>query len=206
MKKKLYLVSNSDAYQEMEFLSRLEAALSAGIDYLQLREKDRTDREVFALGKKVKSLCERYHTPLLLDDRLDVAMALGVGVHLGQEDLPLSEARRLLGSRSLLGATAKSVKAALQAQADGADYIGCGAIYPTATHVKTKITSVETFAAIKKACRIPVFAIGGLNETNLDILRDSGADGICVVRAIMNAPDVALATRNLRNAMENVLG
>ena len=203
--KKLYLVTNSDKYSEEEFLERVEAALKGGVDILQLREKDKTDLEILALGKKVKALCDTYKVPMLIDDKPHLAWALGVGVHLGADDMPIKLARKLLGPDCLIGATAKSVEAAKKAENDGADYLGVGAIFETKTHVKTKRTSVETLIEIKKNVGIDVYAIGGLNTQNVDILEDSGVDGVCVVRAIMDSPNVEEDTRKLKEKINKII-
>lgn len=203
--KKLYLVTNSDKYSEEEFLERVEAALKGGVDILQLREKDKTDLEILALGKKVKALCDTYKVPMLIDDKPHLAWALGVGVHLGADDMPIKLARKLLGPDCLIGATAKSVEAAKMAEKEGADYLGVGAIFETKTHVKTKRTSVETLIEIKKNVGIDVYAIGGLNIDNVDILEGSGVDGVCVVRAIMDSPNVEEDTRKLKEKINQIL-
>ena len=203
--KKLYLVTNSDKYSEEEFLERVEAALKGGVDILQLREKDKTDLEILALGKKVKALCDTYKVPMLIDDKPHLAWALGVGVHLGADDMPIKLDRKLLGPDCLIGATAKSVEAAKMAEKEGADYLGVGAIFETKTHVKTKRTSVETLIEIKKNVGIDVYAIGGLNIQNVDILEDSGVDGVCVVRAIMDSPNVEEDTRKLKEKINQIL-
>lgn len=203
--KKLYLVTNSDKYSEEEFLVRVESALKGGVDILQLREKDKTDREILDLGKKVKDICDSYKVPMLIDDKPHLAWALGVGVHLGDDDMPIEMARKLLGDDALIGATAKSVDAAKLAEKEGADYLGVGAIFETKTHVKTKRTSVETLMGIKKNVEIEIYAIGGLNIDNVDILESSGVDGICVVRAIMDSPNVEEDTRKLKERIERIL-
>lgn len=203
--KKLYLVTNSDKYSQEEFLERVEDALKGGVDIIQLREKEMSDRDILSLGKKVKKLCDAYKVPMLIDDKPHLAWALGVGVHLGADDMPIDLARKLLGKEALIGATAKSVEAAIDAQAKGADYLGVGAIFETKTHVKTKRTSVETLIDIKRNVDIDVYAIGGLNIDNVDILQDSGVDGICVVRAIMDSPKVEADSRNLKEKIENIL-
>ena len=203
--KKLYLVTNSDKYSEEEFLERIEASLKGGVDILQLREKDKTDMEILNLGKKVKALCDLYKVPMLIDDKPHLAWALGVGVHLGRDDMPIEMARKLLGEKTLIGATAKSVEAAQSAEKDGADYLGVGAIFETKTHVKTKRTSVKTLKEIKKNVGIDVYAIGGLNIDNVDILEGSGVDGVCVVRAIMDSPNVESDTRKLKEKINKIL-
>lgn len=203
--KKLYLVTNSDKYSEEEFLERVEAALKGGVDILQLREKDKTDLEILNLAKKVKTLCDSYKVPMLIDDKPHIAWALGLGVHLGADDMPIALGRKMLGENALIGATAKSVEAAQKAEKEGADYLGVGAIFETKTHVKTKRTSVETLKEIKKNVGIEVYAIGGLNIDNVDILKGSGVDGICVVRAIMDSPNVEEDTRKLKEKINQIL-
>lgn len=203
--KKLYLVTNSDNYSEEEFLERVEAALKGGVDILQLREKDKSDLEILNLGKKVKALCDSYKVPMLIDDKPHIAWALGLGVHLGADDMPIALGRKMLGENALIGATAKSVEAAQKAEKEGADYLGVGAIFETKTHVKTKRTSVETLKEIKKNVGIEVYAIGGLNIDNVDILKGSGVDGICVVRAIMDSPNVEEDTRKLKEKINQIL-
>lgn len=202
--KKLYLVTNSDKYTEEEFLKRIEDALKGGVDIIQLREKEKTDLEILNLGKKVKKICDKYDIPLLIDDKPHLAWALGCGVHVGADDFPISLCRKLLGKDALVGATAKSVEAAKKAQEDGADYLGVGAIFETKTHVKTKRTSVETFKKIKETVDIDVYAIGGLNIENVEILKDSKADGICVVRAIMDAENVYQTSCNLKEKIQEL--
>lgn len=131
-------------------------------------------------------------------------MAVGCGVHLGNEDMPISIARKIMGENCIIGATAKTVEVAKNAEADGADYLGCGAIYPTKTHVKTKITSVETLNDICSSVNIPVCAIGGLNKDNLSVLEKSPIQGVCVVSAIMDADDTKRRLKSLENRFKRL--
>lgn len=196
----LYFITDSTGLSEEEFLRRTEEALRGGVTLLQLREKDRTTREYLSLAEKVHELTRRYGVPLLIDDRLDVAMAMDAeGVHLGQSDLPIHMARRILGPDKIVGATAKTVPQATEAYEQGADYLGVGAIYPTTTKVKTVLTSTDTLRDICKAVPIPVNAIGGLNKTNIDVLCGIPIAGICVVSAIMKADDPRQAAIDLRD-------
>ncbi|MBR4398479.1 MAG: thiamine phosphate synthase, partial [Fibrobacter sp.] len=140
---------------------------------------------------------------LIIDDRVDVALAIGAeGVHVGQSDMPVRLVRKLMGEAAIVGATAKTVPQALEAYEQGADYLGCGAIYPTTTHVKTVITPVETLKDVVKAVPIPVNAIGGLNKDNIFVLKGSGIAGVCAVSAIMKAADPEKATRELKAAFK----
>ena len=142
---------------------------------------------------------DNYQIPLIIDDRVDVAMACGAaGVHVGASDLPVAEVRRLLGPDKIVGATAKTVEAAQKAYQDGADYLGVGAIYPTTTKVTTVLTKVSTLSAICKAVPIPVVAIGGLNADNMDVLADSPIKGIAVVSAVMKADDPCAAAAHIK--------
>jgi len=196
----LYFITDSTGLSEEEFLRRTEEALQGGVTLLQLREKNRTTREYLSLAEKVHELTRRYGVPLLIDDRLDVAMAMDAeGVHLGQSDLPIHIARRILGPDKIVGATAKTVPQATEAYEQGADYLGVGAIYPTTTKVKTVLTSTDTLRDICKAVPIPVNAIGGLNKTNTDVLCGIPIAGICVVSAIMKADDPRQAAVDLRD-------
>ena len=195
----LYFITDSSGYQEAEFLRRVDAALQGGATIVQLREKDCTTREYIKLAEKVHDLTSKYGVPLIIDDRLDVAMAIhSEGVHLGQSDMPISTARKILGDNYIIGATAKTVPQATEAYQQGADYLGVGAIYPTTTKVKTVLTSTETLADICKAVPIPVNAIGGLNKNNIDVLAGIPIAGICVVSAIMKAENPKTAMEELK--------
>ncbi len=201
----LYFITDSTGFSEEEFLRRVEEACRGGVTLLQLREKNRTTREYITLAEKVHAITQKYNLPLIIDDRADVALAVGAeGLHVGQEDLPVYLARRLMGAGKIIGATAKTVPQALEAYAQGADYLGVGAIYPTTTKVKTVLTSVDILRDIAKAVPIKVNAIGGLNKDNIAILKDTGVDGICAVSAIMKADSSMLAAKELKIAFENL--
>lgn len=195
----LYFITDSTDRSEADFLARVESALQGGVTLLQLREKDRTTREYLSLARKVHELTKKYRIPLIIDDRVDIAMAIDAeGVHLGQSDMPIGIARKLLGPDKIIGATAKTVSQAVEAWEQGADYLGVGAIYPTTTKVKTVLTSTDTLREICGAVPIPVNAIGGLNRENLDVLVGIPIAGICVVSAIMKAEDPKRAAEVLK--------
>lgn len=199
----LYFITDSTGFTEEEFLYRVEQALIGGATMLQLREKEKTTREYMELAIKVHALTQKFNVPLLIDDRVDVALAVDAeGVHVGASDLPVAAARRLMGDHKIVGATAKTVPWVQDVYEQGADYLGVGAIYPTTTKVKTVLTSTDTLRDICEAVPIPVNAIGGLNKDNLDILDGIPIAGICVVSAIMKAPDPALAAKELRAQAE----
>lgn len=195
----MYFITDSTNYSEEEFLYRVEQALMGGITLLQLREKDKTTREYMDLAEKVHTLTKKYNVPLIIDDRVDVALAIDAeGVHVGQSDMPVSVARKLMGDGKIVGATTKTVEQAVEAYAQGADYLGVGAIYPTTTKVKTVLTSTETLGNICSAVPIPVNAIGGLNKDNIDVLKGIPIAGICVVSSIMKADDPKQAAIELQ--------
>lgn len=195
----LYFITDSTGFSEKEFLFRTEEALRGGATLLQLREKDKSTREYIELAEKVHEITKRYNVPLIIDDRVDVALAVDAeGVHVGASDMPVRTARKLLGEEKIVGATAKTVPWAKEAYDEGADYLGVGAIYPTTTKVKTVLTSTDTLRDICHAVPIPVGAIGGLNKDNIDVLSGIPVAGICVVSAIMKANDPKAAAEELR--------
>ena len=195
----LYFITDSTGFTEEEFLFRVEQALNGGATLLQLREKNKSTREYIQLAEKVHVIAKRYNVPLIIDDRIDVALAIDAeGVHVGAEDMPVATARKLMGDDKIVGATAKTVPWAKEAYEQGADYLGVGAIYPTTTKVKTVLTSVDTLRDICNAVPIPANAIGGLNKNNIDILAGIPIAGICVVSAIMKAEDPKTAAEELK--------
>ena len=195
----LYFITDSTGHTEEAFLLRVEQALSGGATLLQLREKNRSTRAYIRLAEKVHAIAKRYRVPLIIDDRVDVALAIDAeGVHVGAEDMPVALARKLMGDDKIVGATAKTVPWAREAWEQGADYLGVGAIYPTTTKVKTVLTSTDTLREICNAVPIPVNAIGGLNKENIDVLAGIPIAGICVVSAIMKAEDPRTAAEELK--------
>lgn len=201
----LYFITDSTGYSEEEFLFRIEQALQGGVTLLQLREKGKTTKEYIELAEKVHSITRRYNVPLIIDDRVDVALAIDAeGVHLGASDMSIATARKILGKDKIIGATAKTVPWALDVYNQGADYLGVGAIFPTTTKVITVLTSTETLNDICSAVPIPVNAIGGLNKDNIDVLSGIPIAGICVVSAIMKAPSPKSAAIELRAKAEKL--
>ena len=195
---KLYFITDSTDYTEKEFLFRIEEALKGGATLLQLREKEKTTREYIELAEKIHHITKKYNVPLIIDDRVDVALSVDAeGVHVGQCDMSVYIERKLMGNDKIVGATAKTVLQAKEAYAQGADYLGVGAIYPTTTKVKTVLTSTDTLKDICNSVPIPVNAIGGLNKNNIDILKGIPIAGICVVSAIMKAENVRIETEKI---------
>ncbi|MCD2256381.1 thiamine phosphate synthase [Lactobacillus sp. CC-MHH1034] len=202
----LYLVTDQTNLTYTQFLAVITQACQNGASLVQLREKDQSSRELYRIALEVKQITDQYEIPLIIDDRLDIAQAVGAaGVHLGQSDLPVDVARQLLGPDKIIGATTKTLAQAQTAEKLGADYLGVGAIFPTKTHVKTVPTSVATLTTIRQNVQIPVYAIGGLKADNLQALAPAHVAGVAVVSAIMQASDAAKATRDLKAAIANVI-
>ena len=201
----LYLVTDSTGKTEEDFLETVKQACEGGVTLVQLREKEKSGLEYLNIAFKVKRITDQYKIPLIIDDRVDIAMATdAAGVHLGQSDIPVRVARKLLGENKIVGATAKTVAQALKVKEEGADYLGVGAIYPTTTKVVTVITEVSTLNEIAVETNMPIVAIGGLNASNIHVLYDSMADGIAVVTAIMKSERPCETAKLLkRQVLEN---
>ena len=199
----LYLVTDRRWLGRRSLEEDVEEALLGGVTLIQIREKEISSRAYLDLARKVKAVTDRYGVPLIVNDRIDIAMAVDAGgVHVGPDDLPVSFARRLLGPDKIVGASASSLEEALAFQAQGADYLGVGAVFPTATKKITEKVDLETLARIKAAVRIPVAAIGGIDAGNAPEVMKTGVDGVVVVSAILNRPDIREATRDLLSKLK----
>ena len=188
---RLYLVTNRYQDSLESFLEKIETACRSGVTIVQLREKNITTNQYYQLAKQVKEITDAYQVPLIIDDRLDICLAVdAAGLHIGDDELPVSVARQVLGPKKILGVTAKTVKRALEAETSGADYLGTGAIFPTRTKENAPITLISTLKTICQTVAIPVVAIGGLTSENIDQLAATGIAGVAVVRDLMQAEDI----------------
>lgn len=195
---RLYLVSDRRVLHNRDFLKSIEEALKGGVTMLQLREKDASSKAFYTLALEAKKLAEQYHIPLIINDRVDIALAVdAAGVHLGQQDLPVSVARELLGSEKILGASAATLAEAKKAEAQGADYIGVGALFPTETKNNTRKVTLEQLRTIKEQVSIPVVGIGGIHENNISSVLSTGIDGVAVVSAILGKEKIQSAAKDL---------
>lgn len=193
----LYLVTNNSEDEE-KFLNIIEESLKGGVSVVQLREKKAETLDFYNLALKVKEITQKYNVPLIINDRIDIALAIDAdGVHVGQSDMPAKTARSMIGEDKILGVSAANIKEAKKAQRDSADYIGVGAVYPTNT--KDDATSVpkKELKEIVKSVDIPVVAIGGITQENAHELNDCEIDGLSVVSAIMEAKNPKIASKNL---------
>ena len=203
---RLYLVTNRYQDSLESFLEKVETACRAGVTLVQLREKTLTTNQYYQLAKKVKEITDAYNIPLIIDDRLDVCLAVdAAGLHIGDDELPVSVARQVLGPEKIVGVTAKTVKRALEAEEGGADYLGTGAIFPTTTKENAPITLISTLKTICQRVAIPVVAIGGLTSENIDQLVGTGIAGVAVVRDLMQAEDIEAKTQDFLTKLDDII-
>ena len=203
---KLYLVTNRYQDSLENFLEKVETACRSGATIVQLREKNLTTNQYYQLAKQVKEITDAYQVPLIIDDRLDICLAVdAAGLHIGDDELPVSVARQVLGPEKILGVTAKTVKRALEAEEGGADYLGTGAIFPTTTKENAPITLISTLKTICQRVAIPVVAIGGLTSENIDQLIDTGIAGVAVVRDLMQAEDIEAKAHAFLTKLDNII-
>ncbi|MEZ7635010.1 thiamine phosphate synthase [Streptococcus mitis] len=203
---RLYLVTNRYQDSVERFLEKVETACRSGVTIVQLREKNLTTNQYYQLAKQVKEITDAYQVPLIIDDRLDVCLAVdAAGLHIGDDELPVSVARQVLGPDKILGVTAKTVKRALEAEEGGADYLGTGAIFPTTTKKNAPITLISTLKTICQRVAIPVVAIGGLTSENIDQLIGTGIAGVAVVRDLMQAEDIEAKTQDFLTRLDDII-
>ena len=203
---RLYLVTNRYQDSLESFLEKVETACRSGVTIIQLREKNLTTNQYYQLAKQVKEITDAYQVPLIIDDRLDVCLAVdAAGLHIGDDELPVSVARKVLGPEKILGVTAKTVKRALEAETSGADYLGIGAIFPTTTKENTPITLISTLKTICQTVAIPVVAIGGLTSENIDQLIGTGIAGVAVVRDLMQAEDIEAKAHAFLTKLDDIV-
>lgn len=198
----LYLVTGHYDFTDEQFLTIVEQACQNGVTLVQLREKELSTNDFYQLALKVKEVTKRYQIPLIINDRLDICLAVDAeGLHIGDDELPVAVARRLLGADKILGVSAKTRERGIEAQAEGADYLGVGAIFPTQTK-DSQLTPLPVLKEITQAVELPVVAIGGIKQDNISVLADSGIAGVSVVSEIMKAEDVPRTVEELRAAAE----
>ncbi len=202
----LYAVTDSAWVGRQSLYEQVECALRGGVTCLQLREKELGDAEFLAEAKEIAALCRRYGVPFFINDNVEVAVACGAdGVHVGQDDMAAARVRERVGDGMMIGVSVHTVAEALQAVRDGADCLGVGAMYSTATKTDADIVSKETLRAICDAVDIPVVAIGGLNRGNISALSGTGVDGVALVSAVFSAEDIESECRILRALSEKMV-
>ena len=202
----LYAVTDRSWLNGETLYSQVEKALKGGATFIQLREKELDDASFLEEAKEMKELCRKYRVPFVLNDRVDLALAVDAdGVHVGQSDMDAGDVRQKLGSDKIIGVSAQTVEQALRAQAHGADYLGVGAVFPTGSKADAVEVDHETVKAICEAVDIPVIAIGGISKKNVLELSGNGLCGIAVISAIFAQKDIEGAARELRELTEKMV-
>ena len=192
----LYLVTDTDLCTLNSIERAVENAILGGVTVVQVREKTASSLELYNLSMKIKAITDKYNIPIIINDRLDIALSIdAAGLHIGQDDIPTHIARRLLGEGKILGVSARNIDEAMRAKNDGADYLGVGAVFNTTTKLDAKNTGLELLTEVKLSVNLPIVAIGGINKTNVHLVK--GIDGIAVVSAIIGQPDETQAAREL---------
>lgn len=194
----IYLVTDEACLHGRPLLECVEEALAAGVTLVQYRAKAADGGVLYAEACRLKELCDKYNVPLIINDRLDIALAVGAaGVHLGQDDLPCAVARRLLGEDYIIGVSAHNPAEAVQAVSEGADYLGCGAVFGTATKHDVAKLGLENLRAIRKAVAVPMVGIGGITADNYAEVLATGADGAAIVSGILAQDDISAVVKKL---------
>lgn len=196
----IYLVTDRDLMSTETLEEAVEQALIGGCTLVQLREKDCSSRDFYNTAVKVKEITDKYNVPLLINDRLDIALAVdAAGVHVGQSDLPVSVVRKVIGDDKIIGISAGTLEEALKGQKDGADYLGVGAMYATGTKKDANPTSMEELKKIRENVSLPIVVIGGINKERVKDFEGIGIDGLAIVSAIIAKKDIAEAAREFKN-------
>lgn len=202
---RLYAVTDRAWTGKQTLYEQVEEALQHGVTFVQLREKNLDETAFLEEAKVLKKLCHSYGVPFVINDNVEIALACDAdGVHVGQEDMQAGEVRAKLGPDKIIGVSAHNVEEALTAVKNGADYLGVGAVFGTATKTNVTAMSYETLCDICRAVEIPVVAIGGIQENNIEKLTGSGVDGVAVVSAIFGAENIGRATERLRLASDRM--
>lgn len=195
----LYLVTDRSLMTTDTLSEAVEQAILGGCTMVQLREKNISSLDFFKLATEIKAVTDNFGVPLIINDRIDIALAVhAAGVHIGQSDIPAAIVREIIGDDMLVGVSASSVSEAIQAQKDGADYLGVGAMFPTGTKTDAAIVSIKELQNIRQSVALPIVAIGGINKENAGLFHDMGIDGLAVVSAIIAQPNIRQAASELK--------
>lgn len=194
----LYVCTDRDIMTTDTLEEAVELAIKGGATIIQLREKDCTSREFYELALSIKDITDAYEVPLIINDRLDIALAVHAdGVHLGQSDIPVQVARNVMGPNCIVGATANTLEKAKEAWQSGADYLGVGDVFGSATKNDTKPVELKELKKICDTVKIPVVAIGGISKKNIHLLKDTGVAGVAVISAVLGQMDITAAAEEL---------
>lgn len=197
----LYLVTDRGLMSTQTLTEAVEQAILGGCTMVQLREKESSSLEFYEQAQEVKQITDRYGVPLIINDRVDIALAVeAAGIHIGQSDLPVPDVRRLIGMEMLLGVSVSSSEEAGKAMEDGADYLGVGAMFPTGTKIDANAVSMEELRRIRRMTNLPIVVIGGINLENAELFRPMGIDGLAVVSAIIGQSNIRKAAAQMKEA------
>lgn len=199
----IYLVTDRDLMSTNTLEEAVEKAIIGGCTLIQLREKDCTSLDFYNTAIKIKEITDKYEIPLIINDRLDIALAIdAAGLHIGQSDIPATIARKILGENKIIGVSTGTLEEAVKAKEDGADYLGVGAMYSTGTKKDADKTSMEELKKIRKKISIPIVVIGGINKDRIKDFVGIGVDGIAIVSAIISQKDITKATAEIKDTFE----
>lgn len=203
----LYAVTDRAWVGTKSLYEQVKEALENGVTCVQFREKELDESDFLKEAKQISTLCKEYKVPFIVNDNVNIAIACKAdGIHIGQEDMELTNVRKLVGEDMIIGVSAHTVEEAIKAQEGGADYIGIGAVFATSTKIDVDVLSFETLRSICEAVDIPTVAIGGIKKDNICKLKGSGIDGVAVVSAIFAAKDIATATKELLFEVKKAVG
>jgi thiamine-phosphate pyrophosphorylase len=201
----LYVITDRALMSSATVEECVERAIDGGCTLVQLREKEISSLNFYHLAERINRICDRRRVPLIINDRIDVALAVGAaGVHVGQRDLPAGVVRGVIGKDRLLGVSAVTLEQAVQAQTDGADYLGVGAMFPTGTKTDAETVTMEELKKIREAVSIPLVVIGGINEQTVPLFKGTGIDGLAVVSAVISAQDIEKAARKMKSLFQRI--
>lgn len=202
----IYLVTDRDLMSTETLEEAVEEAIKGGCTLIQLREKDCSSLDFYNTAVNVKKITDKYNVPLLINDRLDIALAVeAAGVHVGQSDLPCSVVRNIIGEDKIIGVSAGNLNDALKAQEDGADYLGVGAMYATGTKKDAELTSMDELKKIRDNVSIPIAVIGGINKDRIDDFKGTGIDGLAIVSAIIAQKDIKKSTEEIKEEFKKII-
>ncbi len=196
----IYLVTDRNLIKDKTLTEAVEEAIKGGATIVQLREKEATSREFYEVALKVKEITKKYNVPLIINDRIDIAMLVDAdGLHIGQKDIPLIEARKIIGKNKIIGLSASNLEEAVQGEKEGADYLGVGAVFPTSTKKDAEDCNLKKLIQIKQKTNIPIVAIGGINKSNVGSVSKTGIEGAAMISAILQSKNIIEVTKEIKN-------
>lgn len=196
----IYLVTDRNLIKDKTLTEAVEEAIKGGATIVQLREKEATSREFYEVALKVKEITKKYNVPLIINDRIDIALLVDAdGLHIGQKDIPLIEARKIIGKNKIIGLSVSNLEEAVQGEKEGADYLGVGAVFSTSTKKDAEDCNLKKLIQIKQKTNIPIVAIGGINKSNVGSVSKTGIEGAAMISAILQSKNIIEETKEIKN-------